>query len=212
MPHPTFRSLTLGALLATAVLPGAASAKQLAAPACPVQPTTQSFASFGDLADYALAPGGSFESGAAGWTFTNAGVVAGNETLGLVPGTSSLKLGLSANGGAATATSPEFCVNADNPSFRFVSQTARAAKLGVSYSYRRASDAPDKVRAESTSTLLSAGPLWSPSAITPLATLLTSGNAQEAKYVRITFQLSAADVKAGGASVDDVLVDPYRRS
>jgi hypothetical protein len=62
------------------------------------------FARFGDFADYALAPRGDFESGAAGWLLTGgAKVVAGNEPayVGAAPDRSSLALPF-----GSTATSP----------------------------------------------------------------------------------------------------------
>ena len=68
---------------------------------------------FGDFADYALAPGGNFESGAAGWLLTgDAKVVAGNEPayVGAATDRSSLALPF-----GSTATSPTMCIDGTYP-------------------------------------------------------------------------------------------------
>lgn len=101
----------IGSALLMGALPAVASA------ACNPGTESETFAQFGDSASYVLAPGGSFESGAPGWSLNRAGVVAGNERFNLVPGSQSL--GIDAGGSAA---SPRICVSSKYPSFRFVAR------------------------------------------------------------------------------------------
>src|SRR4051794_17557794 len=64
-----------------AALPGTASAGVLvaSAPSCANGATSQPFTQWGDSNNYFLAPGGNFESGAAGWTLNGARVVTDQE-------------------------------------------------------------------------------------------------------------------------------------
>src|ERR687886_323383 len=66
----------VAALTALACFAGPAVAQA----ACPTAPTVKAFQALGDSSDYFLAPGGSFESGASGWSLTGASVVSGNES------------------------------------------------------------------------------------------------------------------------------------
>src|ERR1700689_2223708 len=50
---------------------------------CVTGATSTPFAQFGDSADYSPVPGGSFESGAPGWSLTSSAIAAGNETYGV---------------------------------------------------------------------------------------------------------------------------------
>ena len=63
----------LGAATATATVPASALAAD-STTGCPEQPTTKAFAKWGDTRDYALVPGGSFENGKLGWSFSNASI------------------------------------------------------------------------------------------------------------------------------------------
>ncbi len=71
-------------------------------------------AQFGDKAEYSLLQGGSFESGAPGWSLSNAKVVGGNESYNVAGGSHSLAIQPT-----GIAVSPSFCVSIENPSFRF---------------------------------------------------------------------------------------------
>ena len=108
---------TLAALPATA---GAVIVER--APSCAPQPTTKAFAQWGDGRDYMLAPGGSFEGGAAGWQLRGAYVVNGNESF-YVGGRSHSK-SLKIDGGG-TATSPEICVGLEHPTIRLFTRNNR---------------------------------------------------------------------------------------
>ena len=64
------------ALLLVFAVPAAANA------ACASSPTSTPFKALGDDAAYSLVQGGSFESGAPGWSLTNASVVSGSSVKG----------------------------------------------------------------------------------------------------------------------------------
>jgi hypothetical protein len=98
---------------------GTAAAKPAPASAgCTVNTTlSQPFAAWGDTASYALAPGGNFETGAAGWTLARgARVAAGNAPFPVAGGGGVASLLLP---GQAVATSPPMCVDITYPHFRF---------------------------------------------------------------------------------------------
>lgn len=113
-PLTIFATL-LGAAVVTLGIPAVAAA-------CTHSTTSTAFAQFGDQADYVLAPGGSFEEGAHGWTLSNADIVAGNESFNLSPGAHSLAIGP-----RGAATTPWLCVNGEYPSFRFVARQLSGA-------------------------------------------------------------------------------------
>jgi hypothetical protein len=107
------RSVALVATVSTvglapiAFAPGSASALTLA-PACAAQPTTQSFARFGDNSNYFLMPAGSFESGTSGWNLgTGPSVVNGNESYFVNSADDSQSLALPGN---SAVVSPTVCV------------------------------------------------------------------------------------------------------
>jgi hypothetical protein len=88
--------------------------------ACDNSALTQPFQRWGDTSPYKLIPGGSFESGAPGWTLSNgARVVAGSEPYGVSGSVGNASLYLPAG---ASAQSPITCVNAAYPTFRFLAR------------------------------------------------------------------------------------------
>jgi hypothetical protein len=92
--------------------------------ACP-DPTSTPFAPWGDSANYAATPDGSFENGAAGWTLTGgAQVVTGNESW-MVGGAGGIhSLSLPAGSGA---TSPPMCIGLLSSKMRLFAQNTGAA-------------------------------------------------------------------------------------
>jgi hypothetical protein len=205
--HRTFRRCATVALLgAAAILPATASAAD-----CPDQPTTQAFAKIGDLADYALAPGGDFEKGTAGWTLNNAHLVAGNETVGILPGYRSVAMG---NNwfvtGPSTLTSPWFCVNNDHPYFRYLLKPNGPVGLLATYvRYKGTNGQLLQQQVQSrVSTNLFPGK-WQASQLNPLSLTLPIKDGETAK-VQLVF-ITPGSVLGAGYFIDNVLVDPYRR-
>lgn len=213
---PTFRVLataTFAALAACAAAPVGASA------ACTQGPVTKAFAKYGDTADYSVAPGGTFEA-AGGWTLSGgAKVIAGNETIGVTPGSKSLMLPV-----GSTATSPEFCVDETNPYFRFAMKANHNAGYLAVVLYRNASGQVTQAQFTSSSFSGFCEGKWIPSAVSPLAAKipLTSGTTAsvQIKFVSTGNPLlgsAAGKLSAltggqmGSTLIDSVMVDPYRR-
>ncbi len=211
---PLRKQGTIVPMTALAGLALAAALPSVAQAACTPLPTQQSFAKFGDTAQYYLAPGGTFESGTtAGWTLSGgASFVSGNETIGVTSGSRSLSLPV-----GATATSPSFCVDETQPSFRFA---ARLSSLDAGYAavvlYR---DAAGKLtNAQFTSSTLgtfyNGASGWNPSAISPLATKIPLLSTEATATVQLKFigTTKAYGMFVGARSfIDSVMVDPYRR-
>ena len=112
-----------------AALPGTASAGVLvaSAPSCDNGATSQPFAQWGDGNNYFLAPGGNFESGAAGWTLNGARVVNDQEPW-QVNGAGSHALQVPAG---RSVVSPTLCVGIENPSMRFFAHRSGGGLLAV---------------------------------------------------------------------------------
>lgn len=181
-------------LAATAASTVTAPAVNEMTTACTEPASFKAFEDFGDHADYAFAPGGSFEAGAAGWSLTNASVVTKNETLGIFTGTKSLLIK-----DRGRVVSPWFCVTADHPTFRYVTQGGEI-EMEIDYKVPGESDIDDKQVGET-----NAGSRWEPSSIHPLALKIPDYKLKKGVVARIIFE-AEDDVY-----VDDVLVDPYRR-
>lgn len=154
----------------------------------------KAFAAFGDQADYAFAPGGTFEQGAAGWSLDQAQVVSGNETAGVYAGSRSLFIR-----DRGRAVSPWFCVTADHPHFRYV---ARGGEIEMEIDYKIVGDddIDDDLVGET-----NAPRSWAASQQHELATEIPSSKLSKGVVARIIFE-AEDDVW-----VDNVLVDPYRR-
>ncbi|MDO9355532.1 MAG: hypothetical protein Q7T55_17655 [Solirubrobacteraceae bacterium] len=195
--------------------PVATPAPAAATTGCTPLPTKQAFSKWGDTAEYYPAPGGSFETGTTtGWKLTTgAKIVSGNETLGVTSGSKALQLPV-----GATATSPEFCVDETQPSFRFAS---KVSSLDGGYAaivlYR---DTEGKIKqAQFTSSALGTyynkATDWNPSAVSPLATkipLLSGGGKMATVQLMFVGTTKAYGIFVGAkATIDSVMVDPYRR-
>lgn len=192
------------AVLLAAVLPAIASA------ACPAATLSTPFEVFGDNSSYTLAPGGSFENGAAGWTApaglldlgqTSATIGSGNESYNMVPGSHSLSL--AANG---TAVSPWFCISSEYPTFRFFArQSGGASSSPLSVSLRWLNVLG--VVVDTSAGSLSNSGAWAPSPVMKLGSSVALWMPGSTLQVQLVFHAGAA----GSYQVDDVYLDPYRR-
>ncbi len=178
-----------------------AQAALISTGACDSAALTQPFAPWGDSNQYKLVPGGSFESGLAGWTLSGgARLIAGSEPYGASGSAGSYSLYLPAGSSVQT---PLTCVNASYPSLRFFAHNLGAlSTVVVSLVYK----AP----------LLGLLPLpvgpvllsskWDPSmpmfTLAAVPSLLTGGTSQVA--VRFT-------ALTGSSEIDDIFVDPRMR-
>lgn len=181
---------------------------------CTPMATTKAFGHLADTADYFLAPGGSFETGTtAGWTLSGgAKIVSSNESLGVTAGSKALQLGV-----GATATSPAFCVDESNPSFRFAS---KVSSLDGGYAalvvYRDAAGTVKSTQflASTDGTFYNKANSWVASPIAPLATAipLVQGGSTASVQLKFIGTTKAYGIFVGAnATIDSVMVDPYRR-
>ena len=187
----------------------AAGAIALAAPAvaaaCPGGELSQPFARFGDLANYTPVPGGSFESNGEGWTLNGTRITNENNWYGVAGGSHSLEI---FTGGEAV--SPELCVNAEYPTFRFFARqlsgrwTRSTLQLSLRWTDAEGTEHETSVGAISDIN----GGSWEPSPVTAFGTALPIWNEEGEMSAQLVFKSPA-----GGSrfEIDDVYVDPYSR-
>lgn len=179
--------------------------------ACPERPLGQYFAALGDLADYGLAPGGDFEGPVDAWSLKHATVVDGNETVGIVPGTRSLRIGGLGTTGVPEVVSPPFCINVAHPHFRFLATAPDGRNVLTTAIRFRPRFNPAYVVELSSATTAGEPGIWGATAIQPLATRIAEHLIAKGGTVQLVFRTSSTTNARGGVQVDNVLVDPYRR-
>ena len=152
------------------------------------------FALWNDRRLYAPAPGGDFETAAAGWTLEGATVAADSSPflLGAALGASSLELPA-----GATALSPPICVERGYPSFRLVARTVSTEQAVVKVSVVYADG-----RVKQTGRLKPAA-VWKVTRKLSLAQGRFRVRRSESALVQLRFAATA-----GTARLDDVYVDP----
>ena len=189
------------ALIAAILVALAAAPVSSAAPAgssCYYGPASHPFSRWGDVASYTLVPGGSFESGALGWTLSGgARVVSGNESYYANSRYDSRSLALPAGSSATTAP---FCVSLNRPTIRvFVANSgSSSSKLRVKVVFRGLSGILGVLDGGT----VSAGSAWNASPIM-LATLNAPLGTKSAQ-----FMFTPAD-SSGAWRIDDLYVDPW---
>lgn len=208
LTHRT-RFIVAAALSASALLFGAAPAAHAgvlvqSATDCTYPPYEQPFARWGDQANYILAPGGSFEGGANGWSLNNAAVDSGNESyyVGGAGDSHSLKIG---PGGSALT--PTMCVGIDRPTLRFFARSS-AGLLSLS-------TLAVSVRVETSLGLVVELPVgvvtpntrWTPSLPMPVLASLLPLLPNDMTPVQFRF----TPVLGASWWIDDVYVDPRAR-
>jgi hypothetical protein len=168
---------------------------------CTVPATTQALSVLGDTANYVLLPGGSFETGAPGWSLNGASIAPGNEPWHVGAPSDSQSLSIQPGG---SATSMTVCGNNAFPSFRFFAKSANGSAgstlhVGVQWSGLYGSGYREL------GTLNGSGyASWQPTPSLALGSLVPTGITLNVKFV------FTAD--AGSAwNVDDIYVDPYAR-
>jgi hypothetical protein len=163
-------------------------------------------AGLGDFADYALAPGGNFESGAPGWLLTGgAAVVAGNETayVGSRADRSSLALP-----SGSTATSATMCIDGTYPHFKVFARNTGSTKstLKVEVLYM---DGKGKIVGSGSGTIAATNTTWQLSKVLNIG--VTFNTAVAAGAAPVAFRFTPSGSSAGNWQIDDVYVDPYAR-
>jgi hypothetical protein len=179
--------------VAVAATPATASAAE-----CATGPTSQPFASFGDLGDYFLAPNGGFEQELTWAVSGSVARVLGNEPYMLagLGDRYALRLG---KGGAVTT--PTLCVSREMPHLRFVARASGSGQLDVRVSFYENGRVTDS---SSGSVSPSRHATWAPSRLVDLK--VDRLQAGQTGSVTVSFR------SQGDWLVDDVFIDPYRRS
>ena len=193
---------SLSALLLIGAVPAAANAASPSA-ACESESTATSrpFKQFGDNAAYSLVQGGSFESGAPGWSLRNSAVVSGNESYNVAGGSHSLAIQPT-----GVAVSPAFCVSIEDRSFRLFARRT-SGSWGVLNVILRWTDSSGTSH-DTTVASLQSGTSWAVSPILQLATTLPLWQAGSTLSARLVFK---PEQYGGAWAIDDVYIDPYRR-
>lgn len=171
---------------------------------CAPLPTTKAFQKVdGDSADYSVAPNGSFEAGAGGWTLTGgARVVTANENLGIAPGKKALQMPL-----LSSATSPAFCVDESHPHFRFAYKVDNAVLTGfIAYViYRDAAGKVTNIELVSSKLVSITPSLWQATPKSPLATIVPLNPTSKSASVQLKLTaLSPTDI------LDDMTNDAFK--
>jgi hypothetical protein len=165
---------------------------------CATSPTSTPFAQFGDSAYYSPVPGGSFESGAPGWSLTSAAIVAGNESYEVAGGTQSLAIQPT-----GVAISPAICVTTADPTFRFFARRTSGGwgVLNVALRWTDAAGATHNTTVAS----LAGGTSWAPTPILKLAAALPLWQPGSVLSVKLVF---SPESYGGAWAIDDVYIDP----
>jgi hypothetical protein len=193
-------AIAAGVLLAVTGLPAAAQA------ACATTTTDKAFSKFSDTRDYSLLTGGSFESGTAGWALSASSVVSGNESYKVRASTDSRSLSVSSTG---LAVSPSFCVGIEHPTFRFFArQTSGSwAQLTVKLRWKESSGRVNETTVGSLSG--SSYGSWTPTPSLALASTLPLWQSGQSVSAQLVFD---PEDFGGSWTVDDIYIDPYKRS
>lgn len=181
------------------VLPAAAQADVVNLGSCDNAALTQPFTPWLDYGNYKLAPGGDFETGAAGWSLNGgAAIVDGSDSYGVTGSVGSSSLSIPAG---ASATSSQTCVNAAYPTIRlFTRSDDPQATVAVTLRY---------------STLLGTATIpvgvvnpssdWQPTP--PMLTLSAIPGLLNGGSANVSLRFTAS---GGSAQIDDVYIDPIR--
>lgn len=200
-------SLCAAAAVACTAVPAApAGAALIETSACDDASLSQPFARWGDNAHYKLAPGGDAEGALTGWTLSGgAKRVAGSEPFAATGRLGSASFSIPAGGSLTTAAT---CVNAAYPSFRFFAKSSGGLlgllpAIAVSLVYR---DGALGLVELPIGTVLPTSS-WRPSPVMLTGSVVGAALAGGEAPLALRFTSLA-----GTWTVDDVFVDPYRRS
>ncbi len=187
------------AALGVFVLSGtSAHAAIISTDACDNAALTQPFAPWGDTSQYKLVPGGSFETGSAGWTLAGgARIVGGSEPFGAAGSVGAASVQIPAGG---SAQSPFTCVDAAYPTFRFFGRNqGLLSTMLVSVVYRL--PLLGQVAVPVGAVALSGN--WAPSLPMLTASVVTGALSKGTTQVALRFT-----ALTGRSEIDDVFVDP----
>jgi hypothetical protein len=189
------------AALATVVTPKAQAGLIGTAPASGCAQSSQVFARWGDLNNYLLVPGGSFESGAPAWTLSGgAAVKAGNETFYVGSKADSRSLSLPSG---STALSPTVCFGLGDWHSRFFVRNAGTGQGSLKVDVVTKSLVGGLVSILDGGTVSASG-TWAPS---PRIGLTLTNLCSLLGVKAVAFRFRAV---GGAFQVDDVYLDPWK--
>jgi hypothetical protein len=163
---------------------------------------SQPFSLWSDLANYALAPGGDFETGASGWVLSRATVVSGNQPFVIgTNGQASLRLPA-----GATVTSAPMCIDSTYPHFRLFARNLGQAKTTLKAEVLFLNSKGD-IKSTASGNVVAATTAWFPTDSLKIGVVFNTAVADGAAPV--AFRFTAA--KGSDWRIDDVYVDPYAR-
>jgi hypothetical protein len=197
-------ALALGLLAASPAAAATTAANPLGC--APTQDVSTPFTSFGDTNSYAAAPGGGFEFGTTlGWSLLGAAPVTGNEPYQVQSSRDAWSLRI-ADGGVAT--SAPMCVDETFPNFRFFARNLGSAKstLAVDVLFL---DSKGHIKSTKSGTLKASDTGWQ--LVNPMKIGVTFDRTALNQAAPIAFRFST-EGRGGDWRLDDLLVDPYRRS
>ena len=175
------------------------------AESCDAQELSQPFMPWADPASYTLAPDGGFEAKGNGWSLAGgAAVVAGNEPYYVGDDGDKRSLRLTAG---STATSGAMCVGIEHPTIRLFARNTGSplSSLRVKVHYV---DAMGETQSAPIGAVASNGQ-WQPTP--PMAIGVNLLPLLPGEMTPVAFEFTP--VGSGGEwQIDDVYVDPYRRS
>lgn len=201
--------LALGAVAATVALcgPAAAQAGVLveSAPDCGEQVLSNPFTPWLDPANYTMPDGGAFEDGAAAWSLADgAEIVSDNEPYYVHAEGDAQSLSLPPGSSAVSST---ICVGLEHPTLRFFARNTGSPFSSLEVSVRF-EDAAGEVHSLPIGTVGSTAS-WQPTAPFPVVANLLPLLPGEHTPVEFEFTPHGS---GGNWKIDDVYVDPYRRS
>ena len=172
---------------------------------CEAQELSQPFMPWVDPAHYVLAPDGGFEEGGSSWSLDDgAAVVSGNESYSVRDAGDSHSLKLPSGSSATSAT---MCVGLEHPTLRIFARNTGSAfsALKVEVHFE---DAAGEVHSLTIGTV-GAGRTWQPTQQMVIGANLLALLPDEKTPVAFEFTPLGT---GGNWQIDDVYVDPYRRS
>ena len=170
-------------------------------PSCAAQAPMQPFLRWSDTADYTLVPGGTFESGAPGWTLENNARVVTTATRDLGGGTRALSIPK-----GSKVITRSVCITEFHPTIRFFAQAkGTATRMLVEVLYE---DLGGSVNAMPIA-YLKPSSTWQPTVVVPIHVNLRAAVALS-KNASVAFRLTAEDGE-GTWLVDGFYVDPFKQ-
>ncbi|MBO9532551.1 MAG: hypothetical protein J7513_06230 [Solirubrobacteraceae bacterium] len=162
---------------------------------------SKAFSQWNDRADYVEAPGGSFEPGALGWDFSGSVSYASENEPFKVSGRRTDARSIVVGGGGSI-TSAAMCAGLQYPTLRFFAKSAGRGNASALITARYTG--ADGLLAAFPVGIVSAGSSWAPSTVS-----LTGSGIPLFTGKRLSFRIAPL---YGSLQVDDVYVDPFRRT